>query len=107
MDVGDMLYLYVCRGVHQMYLERILGVTRLQEVDETMTELPELDNEESERLRTFVQYLNGFKPYPVPVRIIREDGKCRHLFLEKMVEDRTDGAFSYFEFLQHLKQQIK
>ena len=27
------------------------GITRLQDVDETQTELPERDNEESERLR--------------------------------------------------------
>lgn len=72
-----------------------------------MTELPELDNADSDRLRIFVQWLNGFKPYPAPITIVREDGKERHLFLEKMIEDRCDGAFSYFEFLQHLKQQIK
>jgi protein transport protein SEC24 len=37
----------------------------------------------------------------------REDGKSRHLFVEKMIEDRMDNSFSYFEFLQHIKQQIK
>lgn len=72
-----------------------------------MTELPELENPESERLRTFVHFLNGRKPYPAPVRLVREDGKSRHLFTERLIEDRCEGAFSYFEFLQHLKQQIK
>ncbi len=37
----------------------------------------------------------------------REDGKSRHFFTERMVEDRLEKSFSYFEFLQHLKQQIK
>ena len=37
----------------------------------------------------------------------REDSKSRHLFVQHMVEDRLDGSFSYFEFLQHLKQQSK
>lgn len=44
---------------------------RLSGVDETMTELPELDNDESLRLRTFIQWLDGKKPFPCPVKIIR------------------------------------
>jgi len=36
-----------------------------------------------------------------------EDGKSRQVFVEKMIEDRMDNSFSYFEFLQHIKQQIK
>eukprot|EP00095_Tigriopus_kingsejongensis_P001586 maker-scaffold831_size90909-snap-gene-0.16 protein:Tk01586 transcript:maker-scaffold831_size90909-snap-gene-0.16-mRNA-1 annotation:"protein transport protein sec24b-like" len=107
LDSNDMIMLYFSRGVHQFMLERILGVTRIQDVDETLTDLPELENPESERLRHFVHWLNGNKAYPAPVRIIREDGKCRHIFIERMVEDRQDNSFSYFEFLQHLKQQIK
>merc|ERR1711956_108383 len=59
LDIGDIFYLYICRGIHQMILERIFGVTRLQDVDETMTELPERDNEESERIRVFISWLNG------------------------------------------------
>ena len=77
-------------------------------VDETMTELPELDHAESNKLRTFIGWLKGNKPYGTPLRIIREDGKQRHLFVERMIEDRLEaGSMSYFEFLQHLKQQMK
>jgi len=107
LDLGDMFYLYICRGIHSMILERLFGVTRLQDVDETMTELPEKDNDESDRLRVFISWLNASKPYPAPIQIIREDAKSRHLFIQHMVEDRLDGSFSYFEFLQHLKQQSK
>ena len=77
-------------------------------IDETLTTVPERDNAESEKLRTFIGWLNGNKPYAVPLRIIREDGKSRHLFVEKMIEDRLEaGSMSYFEFLQHLKQNMK
>jgi hypothetical protein len=43
----------------------------MHEVDENMCDLPELENPESERLRTFVHYLNGSKPYPATIRVIR------------------------------------
>jgi hypothetical protein len=36
-----------------------------------MTELPEKDNDESDRLRTFVSWLNTLKNYPAPIQIIR------------------------------------
>ena len=40
-----------------------------------MTELPELENPESERLRIFINFLDAKKPYPAPIRIIRSVGK--------------------------------
>ena len=32
LDVGDMIYLYLSRGLHALILERIFGVTRLNQV---------------------------------------------------------------------------
>ena len=32
LDVGDLLYLYLSRGLHAMILERVFGVTRLNQV---------------------------------------------------------------------------
>merc|ERR1712223_381685 len=108
LDIGDIMYLYLSRGLHAMILERIFGVTRLNQVDETLSSVPERDNAESEKLRTFIGWLNGNKPFAVPLRIIREDGKSRYLFVERMIEDRLEaGSMSYFEFLQHLKQNMK
>jgi protein transport protein SEC24 len=107
MDLGEILYLYIGKVVHQMWCEKIFGVTRSNEIDENITDLPELDNEDSERLRSFVQWLNTKKSHPVPIRVIRDDTKTRTLFVEKLVDDRSDNVFSYYEFLQHLKTQIK
>lgn len=28
LDIGDVMYVYICRGIHQFVLERTLGVTR-------------------------------------------------------------------------------
>ena len=57
--------------------------------------------------RVFISWLNASKPYPAPIQLIREDSKARTIFVQHMIEDRLDGSFSYFEFLQHLKQQSK
>ena len=105
-----------------------VSFSRLYEIDENMYDLPELDNAESERLRAFVNWLHSSKPYPASIRVVRwglkkccasrihftflpidfrEDGKHRHHFTDRLIEDRMDNTFSYFEFLQHLKQQMK
>ena len=44
---------------------------RLHEVDESIAELPEMENPESEKLRTFVSWLNSSKPYQAPIKVIR------------------------------------
>ena len=32
LDIGDIMYLYLSRGLHAMILERIFGVTKLHQV---------------------------------------------------------------------------
>ena len=77
------------------------------------------------RLRGFVQHLNPFKPYPVNVTVVRDDSKSRYQsvkfffnilrnitffrnsFINHLVDDRSEASYSYYEFLQHLKTQIK
>lgn len=104
-------------------------------------ELPEIDCEDSRRLRNFVSYLQAEKPYCATLHVIRfvlllfsyslsiftfyfflfttwdfsnkslfnfrEDSKQRSKFFERLIEDRTDSSLSYYEFLQHIKNQIK
>lgn len=37
----------------------------------------------------------------------RDNSPSRTLFTERLVEDRVESAFSYYEFLQHVKNQVK
>ena len=41
---------------------------KVSDIDESITELPELENEDSERLRTFIQFLNNKKSHSAPLR---------------------------------------
>jgi len=107
MDRGDTLILYLGKVTSQFFCEKIFGVRGMTEVEENLTDLPELDNEDSERLRTFVQFLNNNKSHPVPVQIVRDDQKSRMLFINQLVDDRSESSFSYYEFLQHLKTLVK
>ncbi|EFX84798.1 hypothetical protein DAPPUDRAFT_209148 [Daphnia pulex] len=107
LDTGDVIYLYVGRNVHQVFLEQVLGASSFQSLPEQMFELPELETNESERLRNFLIHLQNQRPYPAVLQFIREDSQIRHLFSSHLVDGRTESSLSYYEFLQHLKNQIK
>merc|ERR1712117_331334 len=107
LDCGDQLLLFLGKVLQPFFCEKMFGVSKPIDVDENLTDLPELENEDSERLRVFVQHLNNFKPYPVNVTIVRDDSKSRMNFINHLVDDRSEASYSYYEFLQHLKTQIK
>ncbi|XP_064458307.1 protein transport protein Sec24A-like isoform X2 [Ornithodoros turicata] len=106
LDTVDRMYLYVGRAVSDHFCMNVLGVPQFAAIPEDMMELPELDTPESELVRSFVLWVLSQRPYYSPLRVIREDSKERHLFVQHLVDDRTESALSYYEFLQHLKQQL-
>jgi len=107
MDTGEVIYLYVGRIVNPAVLQGLLGTSAFASLPEQMYELPELDTQESERLRCFYQHLQNQKPRPAVLQLIREDSKIRQVFLNYLVDGRTESSLSYYEFLQHLKTQVK
>lgn len=39
--------------------------------------------------------------------VFRDDSHFKTLFVERLIEDRFESSLSYYEFLQHLKTQVK
>ncbi|XP_043277320.1 protein transport protein Sec24A [Venturia canescens] len=107
MDAGDKIFLYVGKSVDPGFCFNVLGVSAYSSIPEEMYDLPELETVENERLRNFVFSLQEEKPYYASLQIIRDDSHFRSLFTERLIEDRSENALSYFEFLQHLKTQVK
>ena len=107
LDAGDQILIYVGKNVHPSFCYNILGVSSFAAIPEEMYGLPELTTPESERLRTFVATLQDEKPWYATTQVIRDDGHFRTMFTERLIEDRFENALSYYEFLQHIKTQIK
>ncbi|XP_058800430.1 protein transport protein Sec24A [Phymastichus coffea] len=107
LDNLDHMYLYVSKNVHPSFCYNVLGVASFTAIPEEMFGLPELDTPESDRLRTLINCLQEDKPYPATLQVIRDDGHFRTLFTERLIEDRFENALSYYEFLQHIKTQVK
>ncbi|XP_055928214.1 protein transport protein Sec24A-like isoform X2 [Argiope bruennichi] len=106
LDTLDVLYLYIGRAINDQFCTSVFNVPNFSAIPEDLESLPELATPESERLRTFVTWLQDQRPYHSPLKIIREDSRDRHIFMQYMLDDRTESLFSYYEFLQHIRQQI-
>ncbi|GFU59402.1 protein transport protein Sec24B [Nephila pilipes] len=106
LDTFDVLYLYIGRAINDQFCTSVFNVPNFSAIPEDLESLPELATPESERMRAFVAWLQDQRPYQSPLKIIREDSRDRHIFLQYMLDDRTESLFSYYEFLQHIRQQI-
>ncbi|KAL3215770.1 hypothetical protein MRX96_051278 [Rhipicephalus microplus] len=124
LDTVDRLYLYVGRALSDRFCTNVLGVPNFAAIPEDMNELPQLETAESERVRNLLSWTQSRRPFYSPPQgdqckrevhrvqrsgsgfVALEDSKDRHLFVQYMVDDRTESALSYYEFLQHLKQQL-
>ncbi|XP_069834618.1 protein transport protein Sec24B isoform X2 [Dendropsophus ebraccatus] len=106
MDAGSTLYLWVGRNCNTNFLKDVLGFPNYASVPQKMTQLPELDTLASERTRNFILWLTQDSPLHPVLYVLRDDSAGKTEFFQHLIEDRSEAAFSYYEFLLHIQQQI-
>ncbi|XP_077448833.1 protein transport protein Sec24A isoform X2 [Stigmatopora argus] len=106
MDAGTVMYLWIGCNCNPNFLTQVLGVPNFAAVPENLYLLPELDTAESQRTRAFLGWLREQRPFFASLQVCREDSQIRVSMMQNMIEDRTESALSYYEFLLHLEQQI-
>ncbi|CAD0198408.1 unnamed protein product [Chrysodeixis includens] len=107
LDDGESMIMYVCQGVSPAFLSETFGVTAHSQLADELRALPRLPTPTNTLLHAFLDKLNDDRPYPADLLILRDNSPSRTLFTERLIEDRVESAFSYFEFLQHVKNQVK
>lgn len=107
LDDGESMIIYVCQGVSPAFLSETFGVTAFSQLPDEMRTLPRIDTDGNVLLHAFIEKLNDDRPYPSDLLILRDNSPSRTLFTERLIEDRVESAFSYYEFLQHVKNQVK
>ncbi|XP_004629423.1 protein transport protein Sec24A isoform X3 [Octodon degus] len=106
MDAGSVLMLWVGKNCAQNFLSQVLGVQNYASIPQIRTDLPELDTPESARTIAFISWLREQRPFFPVLYVIRDESPMKANFLQNMVEDRTESALSYYEFLLHIQQQV-
>ncbi|XP_036372894.1 protein transport protein Sec24B-like [Megalops cyprinoides] len=106
MDCGNVLYLWVGRACSEGFLRDVLGCQSHASIPPDMTQLPELENPSSERMRSFLSWLQESRSFGPTLYVVKDDTSAKTSFFQHLVEDRTESAFSYYEFLLHIQQQM-
>ncbi|XP_066471311.1 protein transport protein Sec24A isoform X2 [Tiliqua scincoides] len=106
MDAGSVMFLWVGKNCGQNFISHVLGVSDYASIPHNMTHLPELDTAESSRVLAFISWLREQRPFFPILYIIRDESPWKPSFLQNMIEDRTESALSYYEFLLHIQQQV-
>lgn len=106
MDCGSVFYIWVGKGCDSNFIENVLGCPDFASIPQKMTHLPELDTLLSERTRSFVTWLRDSRPLSPVLHMVKDESPAKTDFFQHLIEDRTEAAFSYYEFLIHIQQQI-
>ncbi|XP_077332831.1 protein transport protein Sec24B isoform X2 [Lithobates pipiens] len=106
MDAGSTLYLWIGRSCDAAFLKDVLGYANYASVPPKMSQLPELDTLASERTRNFISWLQRDSPLNPVLHVLKDDSVGKTEFFQHLIEDRSEAAFSYYEFLLHVQQQI-
>ncbi|XP_074647209.1 protein transport protein Sec24A-like [Tubulanus polymorphus] len=107
LDCGTKLYMWVGGAISDRYCQEVFDVPNFVSIQDCLSKLPELENPTSERLNTFIQYLQDLRPFQAEFQVVREDSRVRMNFIQHMIEDRTESTMSYYEFIQHIQKQVK
>ncbi|XP_051514403.1 protein transport protein Sec24B-like isoform X6 [Myxocyprinus asiaticus] len=106
MDCGSVMYLWVGKCCNEMFVRDVLGCPNYASIPSSMTEIPELQTTYSERTRAFISWLLESRTFHPAFYVVKDDTSAKTSFFQHLVEDRTESAFSYYEFLLHIQQQM-
>uniref|UniRef100_A0A1A8J987 SEC24 family, member B n=1 Tax=Nothobranchius kuhntae TaxID=321403 RepID=A0A1A8J987_NOTKU len=106
MDCGNVFFLWIGKSCNEMFIRDVLGCPSYASIPPNMSHIPELQTPLSERLRAFLDWLQDNRAFSASIHVVKDDASAKATFFQHLVEDRCDSASSYYEFLQHIQQQI-
>ncbi|KAM9849631.1 protein transport protein Sec24B [Aulostomus maculatus] len=106
MDCGNVFYLWIGKCCHEMFIRDVLGCPNYASIPANMSHISELETPLSERVRAFLDWLQDNRAFSSTIHVIKDDASAKATFFQRLVEDRSESASSYCEFLQHIQQQV-
>jgi protein transport protein SEC24 len=102
------LYLWVGSAVSPEVLQSLFGISSLQEVDSSSTQLQlvRLDNEYSQRVSNVVDVIRKKMPGYQQLHPCKERDQAEAIFFSHLIHDRTQAGHSYPEFLREIQRVV-
>ena len=97
---------WIGRHVSDIFVNSIYNAASYNELPELKVGIEHHDNAISDLLHDLISLLAKVREVPTTIVSVREDTRSGSMFLQHLVEDRSDGQISYYEFLQKIQQQV-
>lgn len=104
---GRQMLLWVGARVSVDFVQHVLGAPAFQSIDSKQTKLPELDNELSARVRGIVDEIQQQRNVVFPLVIVKQKDPTEGYFANLLVEDKSNAAASYVDYLCQLHRDIQ
>ncbi|XP_034454974.1 protein transport protein Sec24B isoform X2 [Hippoglossus hippoglossus] len=106
MDCGNVFYLWIGKCCNEMFIRDVLGCSNYASIPPNMSHIPELETTLSERVRAFLDWLQDNRAFISTIHVVKDDAAGKASILQHLVEDRSESASSYVEFLEHVQLQM-
>ncbi|XP_040904384.1 protein transport protein Sec24B isoform X2 [Toxotes jaculatrix] len=106
MDCGNVFYLWIGKCCNEMFIRDVLGCPNYASIPPNMSHIPELETPLSKRVRAFLDWLQDNRAFSSTIHVVKDDASAKATFFQHLVEDRSESASSYHEFLQHIQLQM-
>ncbi|XP_056295030.1 protein transport protein Sec24B isoform X2 [Pseudoliparis swirei] len=106
LDCGNVFYLWIGKSCDHLFIQDVLGCGDYASIPNDMSHIPELETLPSERVRAFLDWLQDKRAFSATLHVMKDNSPSKATFFQYLVEDRTEGPYSYNEFLHHIQQQM-
>ncbi|XP_039669582.1 protein transport protein Sec24B isoform X2 [Perca fluviatilis] len=107
MDCGNTFYLWIGKCCHDLFIRDVLGCPNYASIPTNMSHIPELGTPLSKRVRAFLDWLQDNRAFSSMIHVVKDDTSAKATFFQYLVEDQSESASSYHEFLQHIQAMSK
>jgi len=106
-DNGLVLIMWVGANTPSKWLQEVFGVTVLDQVDPTVGNLQPFDNATSIRVREVIDEIRATRQQHLRLNVVRQKDKTEHIFMQFLVEDKTEQGMNYTDFLCSIHREIR
>lgn len=105
LDAYDVMIIYVCEYIDPRWCYEVFGVDVVP--DTPLAKLPELETAISTKLRDFISCIIESRPQQPKFYIIKDNSPVKSLFIQYLIDDRSENYHSYAEFWKFLQDQAR
>jgi len=105
LDAYDVMIIYVCEYINPAWCYEVFGVENVPETQQN--DLPELETATSIKLREFINLLIESRPQQPKFYVIRDNSPAKSMFIQYLIDDRSENYHSYAEFWKFLQDQAR